>query len=139
MLQHYQPWVMPCQFWRDMSRSKEKTSLHGRGINIGAIPSSHDALLQHTKRSVYQAGYCWSNSLVPSIRLPCPSEWGWVKGSKELWEPLWLTIPQALQSCQQLLKCGCKSERGCTGRCKCVRAKLPCTALCNCGGICNRD
>ena len=43
------------------------------------------------------------------------------------------------QSCQELLKCGCKSERGCSGRCKCLKAELPCTALCNCAGLCDRE
>ena len=56
---------------------------------------------------------------------------GWVKDTGQTWEPLWMTIPHASQSCQELLKCGCKSEKGCSGRCKCVRAELPCTALIN--------
>ena len=30
-----------------------------------------DALLQHTKRSMYQAGHCWGKSLVPSYQSPC--------------------------------------------------------------------
>lgn len=110
-----------------------------KGRAIDAIPPTADALLQHTKRSMYQAGHCWGNSMEVSYQLPCPSEWGWMRDSTQAWEPLWTTIPQASQSCQELLKCGCKSERGCTGRCKCIRAELPCTALCNCSGHCNRD
>ena len=77
-----------------------------KGRDIEAIPPTSDALRQHTKGSTYQAGYCWGNSLVPSPPSPCPSEWGWVKVSNDVWAPLWMTIPQASQSCQELLKCG---------------------------------
>ena len=58
-------------------------------------------------------GYCWANTLVPSPPFPCPSKWGWVKVANDMWVPLWMTIPQASQSCQELLICSCKSERGC--------------------------
>ena len=112
-----------------------------KGRDIEAIPFTSDALHQHAKRSTYQSGHCWGNSLVPSPLLPCSSEWGWVKVANDMWAPWWMTIPQASQSCQKLLKCGCRSERGCTcvGRCKCVKAELPCTALCNCAGLCDRE
>jgi len=111
-----------------------------KGRDIEAIPPPpSDALRQHAKRSIYQAGHCWGNSVVLSPPFPCPSEWGWVKVSNDMWAPLWMTIPPASQSCQELLKCGCKSGRGCAGRCKCVKAQLPCTALCNCTGLCDRE
>jgi len=110
-----------------------------KGRDIEAIPPTSDALRQRAKRSTYQAGHCWGNSVVPSPPFPCPSEWGWVKVSNDMWAPLWMTIPKASQSCQELLKCGCKSERGCAGRYKCVKAQLPCTALCNCTGLCDRE
>ena len=38
--------------------------------------------------------------------------------------------------CNELIRCGCKHDKGCQGRCKCIEASLPCTALCNCGGDC---
>lgn len=109
-----------------------------KGRDIDAIPPTADALLQHTKRTVFLAGHVWAKCLELSPVFPLPSEWGWVRGPKQTWEPLWTTIPPASQSCQELVKCGCKSERGCTGRCKCARAELPCTALCHCGGLCDR-
>ena len=34
---------------------------------------------QHAKKSTYQAGYCWGNSLVLSPPFPCTSESGWIK------------------------------------------------------------
>ena len=64
-----------------------------KGRDIEAIPPTSDALRQHAKRSTYQAGHCWGNSLVPSPPFPCPSEWGWVKVANDMWAPLWMTIP----------------------------------------------
>ena len=87
-----------------------------KGREIDAIPPTADSLLQHTKRSMYQAGHCWGKSLVPSYQSPCPSKWRWVKDTGQTWEPLLMTIPHASQSYQELLKCGCKSEKGCSGR-----------------------
>lgn len=98
-----------------------------KGRDIESIPPTADALLQHAKRATFQAGHCWGKCLEVSPQLPPPSKWGWERGPTQTWEPLWTTIPQASQSCQELLKCGCKSEKGCTGWCKCVRAELPCT------------
>ena len=37
-----------------------------------------------------------------------------------------MPIPQSSQSCQDLLKCGCKSNRK-----RFANASLPCTALCS--------
>ena len=110
-----------------------------KGRDIEGIPPTADALRLHTKRCAYQAGHCWGKALVPSHPLPCPSEWGWVQSASQVWEPLFMTLPEASQSCQELLKCGCKIDKGCTRRCKCVRAELQCTALCNCSGLCERD
>ena len=59
-----------------------------KGRDIEAIPPTSDALRQHAKRSTYQAGHCWGNSLVPSPPFPCSSEWGWVKVANDMWAPL---------------------------------------------------
>ena len=64
-----------------------------KGRDIEAISPTSDALRQHAKRSTYQAGYCWGNSLVPSPPCSCPSEWGCVNVSNDMWAPLWMTIP----------------------------------------------
>ena len=100
------------------------------------IPPTQEALLQHTRREVYQAGHIWGNALVPKPTLPSPSDWGWEKNENG-WKPVWTLLPQAQQICYELIHCGCK--KGCTRICKCVRASLLCTALCNCGGACNQD
>ena len=66
--------------------------------------------------------------------IPTPSEFGW-KQDEDHWSPLWTKLPEASKACSELLKCGCK--KGCSSlRCKCVKANLPCTALCLCSGGC---
>jgi len=101
------------------------------------IPPTKDALQQHVKRASYQAGHVWGQSLLTDPCLPSPSEWGWKLVNGE-WKPVWITIPQAAETCPELLRCGCKT--GCTSRrCKCVRANLQCTSLCACDGECERD
>ena len=67
-----------------------------KGKDIETIPPTSYAFRQHAKRSTYQAGHCWGNSLVPSPPFPCPSEWGWVKVTN-MWAPLWMTISPGIR------------------------------------------
>jgi hypothetical protein len=109
-----------------------------RGREICNIPPTKAALQQHVKRAVYQAAYCWGQMLVRAPELPSPNEWGWCQSNTGSWQPIWTTLPEAIDACRELLRCGCK--KGCTGRCKCVKAGLKCTALClHCGGHCRQD
>ena len=62
------------------------------------IPPTQAALLQHTRRAVYQAGHIWGNALVPKPTLPSPSDWGWEKDENR-WKPVWTLLPQAQQIC----------------------------------------
>ena len=102
-----------------------------------SIPPTLDALKLHILRAVYQASYCWAQSLFKEPTLPDPCDWGWTL-SGENYETVWTTIPEASKICSELVRCGCKQEKGCRGRCKCVKASLPCTALCKCGADCER-
>ena len=97
-----------------------------KGKSVENIPPTLDALVQHTRRAVFQAGFIWSQSMILQPILPCPSDWGW-KLIDDCWRPVWMTIPSAAKSCSELKKCGCKS--GCTTRrCTCLMNGIPCTA-----------
>jgi len=105
-----------------------------KGRTLENIPPTHDALMQHIKRSTYQAGHVWSQCLITDPALPDPGNCGWTTVNNA-WQPLWITLPIAAGCCQELLRCACKT--GCkTGICKCVRTKLHCSALCRCGYHC---
>lgn len=113
-----------------------KFFLPRRDEPLRTSPPTSNALLQHTARVAYQAGHCWGQCIVSNPELPSPSEWGWTRSESDAWTPRWTTLPEASKVCPELVKCGCKAEIGCKGRCKCLKAGMPCTALCKCGGEC---
>ena len=86
---------------------------------FGGYPPTEAALLQHTKRAVYQAGHCWGQTLLVRPHLPSPSEWGWVLET-DGWQPFWTNLPEVTASCRQLVKCGC--SKGCRGNCSCKKS-----------------
>ena len=45
---------------------------------------------------------------------------------------IWMTLPEAARACNKLIRCGCKSTRGCSTQCKCAKAGLSCNDLCSC-------
>ena len=96
------------------------------------LPPTQAALVQHIKRARYQANF-WNRALFLNPSLPSPKDWGWQKDDMG-WQPLWTTLPEASESCHELIHCGCK--KGCRGRCKCLKAALKCTPLCACSGTC---
>ena len=106
-----------------------------RSRTIDNIPPTQAALHEHIKRAVYQGAYVWGRTLLKKPTLPCPSDGGWCQEDSH-WTPHWSSLPQAKDTCYELIKCGCKV--GCKGRCKCLKANLVCTALCKCGGNCNQ-
>ena len=93
------------------------------------IPPTRGALVEHTSRTMYQAGCIWGQSLTRCMELVNPGEWGW-KWKGDSWQIVWTKLAPIAESCQQMTKCGCKTE--CRGRCKCYKLGLPCTALCGC-------
>ncbi|KAK3703668.1 hypothetical protein QZH41_011790 [Actinostola sp. cb2023] len=106
----------------------------GRGKNTALeVWKLRAALVEHTKRAAYQAGYCWGQALKPRPVLPSPEKWGWTL-SEGTWEPFWSALPDVTKSCRQLVECGCK--KGCRGRCSCAKVELTCTALCSCAEEC---
>ena len=109
--------------------------LVARGKTIDRVPPTKESLRQHTKRAAFQAGHVWACSLKTIQNRPPFNEWGWQHsedGSALI--PFWTVLPPKSATCNQLIKCTCKS--GCRGRCQCKQKKLPCTALCVCEGKC---
>ena len=123
-----EPFVVLYTVWYD--RTSDLTTVNEarkwlftqKSRNLENIPPTQAAFKQHTKRASYQA-YCWSMAVIQIPELPSPEEWGWYKDSTG-WHPLWTTLPEALQCCHELICCACK--KGCTARCKCVKAALKC-------------
>ena len=95
--------------------------------SVDRIPPTQNALLQHVKRAVYQAGI-WTTSTLEQQLVPSPNDFGWAKDSKS-WTPVWITIPEVSKACSLLIKCSCKGD---CSHCKCGKAGLVCSPLCNC-------
>ena len=97
------------------------------------IPPMQDALQQHSKpqRVSYQAGI-WTTSDQPQQEAPSPEEYGRTLNKDNLsWVPVWCTLPLSSAACSELIKSGCKSDKGCGARCSCRKAKWNCTELCS--------
>ena len=91
------------------------------------LPPTRAALLQHSLISVYQASI-WTTSELPQQNRPSPASWGWnLDEAANTWSPLWTTLPVASKACLELIKCSCKSSKGCGVRCGCKKANLNCT------------
>ena len=104
-----------------------------RGRAMDGLPPTQDALIQHNKRTTYQAGHCWAQTMIAAPELPSLTGLGWKKKTEGGWEISWTTPPEATQACRELVRCGCK--KGCRRHCKCQKACLQCTTLCLCGGL----
>ena len=113
---------------------KARQTLFTKRTNVKAIPPTRAALEQHVKRTVYQGGYVWGQSLIANPVLPSPTSWGWMKTSDDLYVPNWTILPEASKACYELVSCKCK--KGCVKNCKCKKLALECTALCACAGEC---
>ncbi len=108
-----------------------------KGRTLQNIPPTLSALEQHVKRATLQGGRIWGHAQDVQLLDVSPDSWGWTSESGK-WQPLWSSLPVASVSCRGLIRCGC--VKGCTGRCKCAKAGLPCTALClGCKGVCQNS
>ena len=66
----------------------------------------------------HQSGI-WCTSEQNEQHTPIPQGWGWsLSEDGHSWMPVWNTLPTASKACSELVKCGCKSKNGCSGRCK---------------------
>ena len=99
--------------------------------SLDSIPPTGAWLEQHVKKAVFQGGYLWGQTLLCQPVLSSPSDSGWRQFNNS-WSPFWIALPQAKESCHELIRCGCRSS--CRGPCKCLKANSACTGLCNCGG-----
>ena len=68
---------------------------------------------------------------------PSPEENSWTLDEEtKSWRPVLTTLPVASKACTELVKCSCRSVKGCGARCSCNKANWKCTELCKCN--CNK-
>ena len=108
---------------------------HGTRTLDHTPPHTHtqETLLQHAKRALYQAGYIWRQARQRHQYVPDVSAWGWTQDvNTKLWVPFWTVLNDASKACALLHHCSC--GKACRGNCKCAKAGIKCTILCNCEG-----
>ena len=100
------------------------------------LPSNQDAPAKHVKWTIFRSSI-WALSSDPQCITPRSSEWGWKreenkwkKREENKWIPVGMTLSEAAKACTELIKCCCSA--GPFKRCKCAKAVLDCTELCNC-------
>lgn len=103
-----------------------------RSKTMETIPPTQEALLQHCKRVAYQA-WIWTTSTSSQQQIPSPEGNGWtIDVETNSWLPVWTTLEVASKACSELVKCSCRSVKGCGARCSCRKANWKCTELCKC-------
>lgn len=92
-------------------------------------PPTSDCLLQHLKRSNYQA-FVWRHALEAMQDLESPGGHGWMIDEKHLL-PLLMTKTPAPESLLELTTCRCKTS-SCLRNCSCNNTGLSSTEGCYC-------
>lgn len=95
--------------------------------DVQRIPPTSDALVQHLKRSIFQASI-WVKAHEPMAPTNNPKNYGWEEKDEKL-VPVWTTIPLAKDVFDLDVKCTCTKR---CSTCKCKKANLKCTRLCKC-------
>ncbi|KAL9982987.1 hypothetical protein ACROYT_G005105 [Oculina patagonica] len=108
-------------------RGKGKRSFWQAWLAFEEMPPTENALLQHTKRALYQASI-WTTCTDAQQDIPSPAEFAWTKVGSA-WVPVWLTVVELSKACRELIKCSCKGD--CSSF-KCGKAQLKCSPLCKC-------
>lgn len=100
--------------------------------DLRKLPISRLGLVEHAKRSCYQAGYLWQES-IENVYLPDPVLWGWTRHENRL-VPRWQegdTLPIS----GVILTCSCRTN-GCKN-CNCVKKGTVCLPFCFCRRSCS--
>jgi hypothetical protein len=78
----------------------------------------------------------WASSLCLAPQYPSPGDWGWEQRDLK-WVPFWTGLPDAGRGCSLIYRCGCKTA--CQRNCKCKKAGIRCSQLCQCRGDCTNN
>ena len=104
--------------------------------DLRKLPQRREALSQHVKRSCYQAGYLWQESLL-DFPLPDPTEWGWKYDEINGHTPQWLEILSSIDLEKFVTTCSCKSGK--CKLCKCAKLNTACIRMCGCDRKCEES
>lgn len=96
-----------------------KNVVKQKAVNLGSLPPTNDAAIQHCSRVYLQVQKWLSNDLIPE-------QWGWKKDN--ILTPIMMTRPAAPDEILKMIFCNCK--KGCGNACSCKKAGLFCNDAC---------
>ena len=102
---------------RSINDTKRQLFCH-KNRTMDKLPPTNDAVLQHVRRAVYQAGI-WTTSTQTQLVIPSPHDFTWAK-ILDSWVPGWVTISEASRACRELINCSCKGN---CSICQCAKNK----------------
>ena len=101
------------------------------------IPFSRLGLIEHTKRTCFQAGWVWVECK-GNVTLPDVKQWGRQKGTEQSLIPTWQLSDQNLIDINDVIfTCTCQISR--CKNCKCVRMGVTCLPFCRCQRNCDNQ
>ena len=103
-----------------LGETRRQKSITSTDSNLRNLPPSRDALLQHTKRACYQAGYLWSET-ISNVELPDPTNWGWKRSINGTLLPLWVAELCSIQIDTFIMTCKGYKQLHCLTFCGCSR------------------
>ena len=105
--------------------------------NLRLIPFSRLGLVEHTKRTCLQVGFCWAEARV-NVTIPDPKKWGLKEGTDVALIPSWeIRNGEYLTVDDITFTCGCTVSP--CKNCKCVRAGEKCLPFCKCQRNCDNQ
>ena len=125
-----------CQLYQPRTKEKEVARLRWTMIKRSQaaaerIPPTASAFQQHVLRAHYQC-LIWFQDNVAQMKLPCITEYGWVRTNGSLC-PVVSSLQPAPQSILELVRCKCVKGRF-RVLCSCSFFGMVCTQMCKCEG-----
>ena len=118
----------------DMDLNKARLSVYMTSVkdSLRVLPPSSDALKLHIRRSCYQAGWIWGNTLSQQ-ESTSPEQWGWyIHQDRLIITGATTSSLGALRLAKIITTCKCVKVK-CTS-CKC--ATIGCLKYCSCKRAC---
>ena len=127
-----------CEMYGEKPRANEDMSVDlvrykmycrkGGKISYDCLPPCRNVLVQHIRRSHYQARI-WRQCLTPYINPDDPTDQhGWCLNDNMI-DIVWMTCNPAPDEVLELVSCSCKT---CNEECPCIQLGFICTDACTC-------
>ena len=105
--------------------------------DLRSIAPSRLGLLEHIKRTCFQAGWLWAGCRA-NVMLPKPGNWGWHKDERGSYIHTWQITHQPLMKIDDVtFTCTCQKSR--CKNCKCTRTQVKCLPFCKCQMDCDNN